>query len=204
MALLAACRLQGRQLSMPRKHKRKSHWYVVQVRSGAESRMCSQIERACRAHDEVATTEQGRVGLRECFTPRFKTQRKWNGVWQDVELPLLPGYVIADAENPVQLAAAMRSVRDLSKLLAGGETYEYLDEDEHAWLERQTHKGDRVVPMSFARRVGDVVEVTEGPLKGHEGKIVKIDRQNSLAHLEFHAGQLTVRTKVGLAVLPGK
>ena len=38
---------------------------------------------------------------------------------------------------------------------------------------------------------------------GPMGVIEKVDRKNSLAHLEFHMGQMTIKTTVGLAVVPG-
>ena len=182
----------------------KPGWYVIQVRSSTEDGMCRRIEKACAVHDENAEGAASRVGLSECFSPRFRTQRKWEGEWRDVEHLLLPGYVIADVRNPVQLAEAIRKIRDLCRLLSNGETYEPLNKGEREWIEGQTKKGDRVVPMSFARKVnpGDSIEITEGPLSGFLGKVVKIDRANSLAHIELHVGQMTIKTKVGLAVMP--
>ena len=115
--------------------------------------MCHRIERACLEHDKAAEDEAHCTGLEECFSPRFKTQRKWKGEWQDVELLLLPGYVIADAKNPSQLADATREIRDLCRLLSDGEAYVPLDEAERMWIERQTRKGERIIPMSFAYKI---------------------------------------------------
>ena len=187
---------------MPGKNAIRSNWYVIQVRSTTERAICRQVEQVCAEHDEAAEDDASRVGLRECFSPRFKTQRKWKGQWQDVEHLLFSGYVIADARNPEQLAIAISRISGLCRLLSSEEAYVPLNEGERAWVERQTHKGDRVIPMSFAHKVGDDLEVMEGPLKGYTGRILKVDRQNSLAHLEFHLGQMTIKTKVGLAVVP--
>ena len=189
---------------MAGKKDRKTAWYVIQVRTTMEDSMCRRIERACADHDAAAEDEAHFVGLEECFSPRFTTQRKRQGEWHDVDLPLLPGYVIADAGNPHQLAEAIRGIRDMCRLLTDGETYVPLDEGERAWMERQTGKGDRVIPMSVAYKVGDDVEICEGPLIGFSGRISRIDRSKSVAYLEFHVGQMTVKTKVGLAILPGE
>ena len=182
---------------------RKTAWYVIQVRTGMEDAMCRRIERMCLEHDETAENRRACVGLRECFSPRRMGQRKWKGEWQDVEYPLLPGYVIVDAENSDRLAEAIRGIRDLCKMLSDGETYLPLDDNERMWMNRKTERGNRIIPMSFARKVGDRIEVTDDSvLYGYEGIIKKIDRKNSLAHIEIHVGPITIKTKVGLGIIP--
>ena len=181
---------------------KQTSWYVIQVRTGMEESMCRRIERMCFEFDKAAEAESYCVGLKECFSPKFKTQRKWKGEWQDIEHLLLPGYVIADAENPARLADAIRGIRDLCRLLSCGETYMPLEQGERIWMERQTQKGNRVIPMSFAYKVGEELEISEGPLKGFYGQISRIDRSKSTAYLELHFGQMTIKTKVGLGILP--
>ena len=63
----------------------KVTWYVVQVQTGRERAMCELIERVA---------PKCLVG--ECFTPRYQTQKKFDGEWRDAEQLLLPGYVIVD------------------------------------------------------------------------------------------------------------
>ena len=178
-------------------------WYVIQVRTTMEDSMCRQIERACQEHDKAAKRKADRVGLKECFNPRFRTQRKWKGEWQNVEHSLLPGCVLADVKNPEQLAVAIRPIRDLCHLLSDGETYLPLDDNERMWMNRKTERGNRIIPMSFARKVGDRIEITDdSALYGYEGIIKKVDRKNSLAHIEIHVGPITIKTKVGLGIIP--
>ena len=181
----------------------RTGWYIIQVQSAAEQATCRKIERVCAEHDAAAPAGE-RVGLKECFSPRYKSQKKWKHEWRDVERPLLPGYVIAVVENPALLARGTSGLGTLCKLLTNGEAYSPLDEGERMWIESQTRKGDRVVPMSFAQKEGDVLVVTEGPLKGREGQIVKADRANSIAHIELHVGQITIKTEVGLGILPSR
>ena len=56
--------------------------------------------------------------------------------------------------------------------------------------------------MTMAYKKGDKVIITEGPLKNQEAMITKIDRRRNSAHIVIHAGQYTIRTTVGIAVLP--
>ena len=188
---------------MSDKRPTRSHWYVIQVRTTLEDAMCDKIARACREHDKNADDGDGCVDLLECFSPRYRTQRKWKGEWETVEWPLIPGYVIADTAHPAQLAEAIRGIRDLCRLLSDGETYEPLDERERTWIERWTGKGDRVIPLSFGKKLADGrVKVVEGPLEGCEGEIVEVNRKKSTAYLEFHVGRMAIKTMAGLAVMP--
>ena len=182
----------------------REKWYVIQVRTSTEDKMCRRIERACEEHDKVAKDKESRVYLRECFCPKYRTQRKRKGVWQNIDLPQIPGYVIAVTAHPAQLAEAIKEIHDMCKLLSDGEEYQPLNEDERAWVDMRTARGNRVIPMSFARKVGDQIEMTDGPLKGYEGSIVAINRSKSTAYLEFHVGPIRIKTRVGLAVLPGE
>lgn len=177
-------------------------WYAVQVSSGQERKLARMIEVACAEAPEGGAGE-GRLLLDECFAPRYRAQKKMRGEWRGVERALMPGYLIAVTDDPVALAQRLRRISDFCRVVKAGQAYVPLDDFERAWLEANTSRGDRVVPMSFGRKVGDVLEVTQGPLKGHEGRIVGVRRSDSLATLEFHVGSVKIKTTVGLGILPG-
>lgn len=192
----------GGQATQSLSRQRHLEWYVIQVQSGQERRMCRLIQASCAEYNDIAE-EGDSFFLDECFAPRFRSQKKWRGEWRDVERPLMPGYLIAVVDEPDRLVQRLRTIPDLCRMVKPGETYLPLTEYERSWVDAYTEKGDRVVPMSFGHRDGDGVTVTQGPLKGREGQIVKVDRSNSLAHLEFHVGQIRIKTTVGLGIVPG-
>lgn len=178
-------------------------WYAVQVMSGQERKMTRLIEVACAEADEE-NPDGVRFELDEVFVPRYRAQKKMRGEWREVERLLMPGYVIASVDNPVEFALVLRRrVSGFCNVVKIGQTYVPLNAYERAWLEASTNRGDRAVPMSFGRKVGDMLEVTSGPLKGHEGRITKVKRSDSLAFLEFHVGPMKIKTTVGLGILPG-
>lgn len=186
---------------MPR--TRKTDWYVVQVTSGQERRMCELIEATCAEANEQASGDGDRLVLDECFSPRFIAQRKRRTGWTDTEHSFLPGYMIAVVDDPAGLARVLRAIPEFCRVVPVGKTYVPLDETERSWLEASTGRDDRVIPMSFGYRDDDgVLTVVNGPLKGHEGQIVKVNRAASLAHLEFHVGGKTIKATVGLGVVP--
>lgn len=183
---------------------RAADWYVIQVETGREIAACEDIARVCaQAERHLACAAGDRACaklLHECFAPRYKTQYKRHGKWHDEERLLLPGYVVAVTSNPWELVRKLGVVPRFTKLLTMGETFVPLGKDDRAWIERWTSEGNRTIPMSVAYKEGDQLVVTEGPLKGYEGMIVRVRRRLNLAELEIHAGQITIHTTVGLAV----
>jgi transcriptional antiterminator NusG len=172
---------------------------VVQVQSGREDQVRHVIERACAEADAASDGEEQL--LDECFCPRYQTQTKVRGEWCYVERSLLPGYVIAVTRQSGRLAHLLRGVSEFTRLLAVGEAFVPLSAEERAWMERFTKPGERTIPMSFAYRKGDALVVTEGPLKGMEGVIERINRKKSLAYVQMKVGGKKVTTTVGLGIV---
>ena len=178
----------------------RARWYVIQVLGGQEGRSCTLIEAACTDMYD----NQGVAVLSEVFCPRYITRRKYKGEWREVERSLLPGYVIAVTSNASALRERLWHVNALTKLLMFGGEFVPLRDEERAWIEENTAKGNRVIPLSIAVKDGDSVVVTEGPLKGHEAQIIRINRRKCVATLELNVGGKRVTTQVGLAVLSGE
>ena len=82
------------------------------------------------------------------------------------------------------------------------ESFTHLTADEVAWLNAFTDVETHVVEMSEGIITeSDRVLVTKGPLRGHEGQIVRIDRHRRIAELEVHMFGRTKRIKVGLEIV---
>ena len=180
---------------------KKSDWYVIQVRTGSERRMCDLIAKTVEVHN-AATAFEDMIRLEECFSASFMTQKKIHGKYVEVERLLMPGYVVAVTSTPTQLAEVLRGIRAFCRILAVGDRYIPLAGPERAWLEETTKVNARLLPMSFGFKVGDTLTVTKGPLQGYEAIISRADRENSLAHVEVHVGPMTVKATVGLGILP--
>lgn len=178
----------------------RQRWYVIQVQTGREQAMCKRIERVCSEADIVRA--DGEHLVEEVFTPRYKTRIKFRGEWQDAIKLLLPGYLIAVTAHPEELHELLRNMSDFTRLLTMGESFVPLRDEECQWIDEWTTKGDRVVEMSLAVASGNSWAIYEGPLKGHEGMIVKVNRHKCLAVIEMHVGQMRVHAPVGLAIVP--
>lgn len=178
----------------------RSEWYVVQVETGRERNACQVIQRVCESGSNGGP--EGENILEECFSPTYEYRRKQHGEWVTSEMLLLPGYVIAVTRDPWKLEHALRRTPAFTRLLSMGMTFLTLSADDRSWIENWTTQGNRTIPMSVAYKEGDKIVVTDGPLVGQEAMIVRVNRRKRVAHLEIHAGQLTIHTTVGLEVLP--
>lgn len=165
-------------------------WYVVQVRGGQENAVVAALRRMA-----------GSGVLEECFSPRWRTQRKIRGEWQSVERLLLPGYVVAVTDAPRELDEALRRVPGFTRLLRNERGFTPLDKDEVAWIGRHAQGADRVIPLSKAVKAGDEVVVVEGPLKDRWFQVKRIDRRRATAYVEMDFLGRKKEVPIGLMVI---
>lgn len=171
----------------------RSKWYVVQVVSGKEHRVCELLEH-----------HVGAGVIEECFCPAYATQRKVKGEWQECQTLLFPGYVIVVTRDATELKARLGGVTEFTRLLSLGGRFTALTGAERAWICAYTQQGERVMPMSMAVMEGDQVRVVQGPLLGQEALIDHVDRRRSTAYIEFEMFGRRIKTKIGLGVVAKK
>ena len=168
----------------------EEQWYVIQVRSGKEEwvmRCCAlMIDDPC---------------LRKSFLPFSKRLRKVRGEWIEREEILFPGYVFMISEDPTRLYQALKKIPDLTKMLGKDKEEIYpLPEDEVAFL-KSFGKEEQIVEISSGYIEGDRIIVEQGPLKGKEGLIRRIDRHKRIAEIEIEFLGERRKAKVGLEIV---
>lgn len=165
-------------------------WYVIQVRSKAEEK----IKKTC----EMMISEDV---LKEAFIPKNKRLKKMNGHWIEVEEILFSGYVFLVSDHPNELYLELKKVPDLTKMLGHIENEIYPLYDEEVEFLKSFSDEDHVVEVSTGFIENEVVRITQGPLKGREGIITKIDRHKRMAIIEVELFGKTTQAKVGLEIV---
>lgn len=163
--------------------------YVVQVIGGRESTARSLLYK--HAFDCVD----------ECFLPKYELMKRKEGEWHKVKKPLFPGYLFVRTNNPGQLSARMRAIPVFMRLLGSNDQFIPLAPDELLWFNTFTDMGKYLVEMSRGVIEGDRVIVTEGPLKGHEALITKINRHKRLAYVDLHMFGRDRSVSIGLEIV---
>lgn len=164
--------------------------YVVQVVGGREERMRRAIAR------RLGTLAE------DCFVPECELGKKVHGTWKPVRSLLFPGYVFVQTAEPRALYEALPKINGLTRMLGvDGNSFGSLSDDEVAWLDAVTSGGTHAMGISQGVQEGDHIVVTEGPLRGREADIVKVDRHKRLAWLEVRMFGRQTQVKVGLEVV---
>ena len=162
-------------------------WYVIQVRGGTEH----VVMNYCNQHRQVRE---------EIFVPLYKRKKKFHGIWTEETSVLFPGYVFIATDDVEDLFDRLRKVPKLTKILKTGEEFVSLYPDEVKLLNRLAGK-DRVVEMSYGYIEGDDIMVTEGPMKGWEGRIKRLDRHKRTGIIQVQIFGQTTEVTVGLEIV---
>ncbi len=165
--------------------------YVMQVATGRELKTIGLIERVL-----------GQMPRVRLYAPRFIYHKKFQGVWQEVEELLTPGYVYLEASSAAidDIVRRLRAVPAMTKVLTQDGKIIPLSQDEVAWIVRLTGE-DHMVEPSIGVIEGDRVSITSGPLRGMESQIKKIDRHKRLAYMEVKFLGRTKLIKVGVEIV---
>ena len=116
-------------------------------------------------------------------------------------LPAFPGYLICVTSQVDELADKLRRVRSLTKILGNDNAFIPLTEDERAWVQKVTQKDQRTVGESVGYMEDGKLVIVEGPLKGREDWVRKVNHRKRLAYLEMPMGGRTVRAQAGLQMV---
>jgi transcription termination/antitermination protein NusG len=136
-------------------------WYALQVKSRSE-----QI-----AHTHLCA--RGFVAL----LPQYKSRRRWSDRYQEITLPLFPGYVFCQIDilnrRPVITTPGVVSI------VGAGSLPVAIEEAEMAAIQTVVNSGIASEPWRYLQ-VGQNVRVTDGPLCGLEGILVDLGRHSHL------------------------
>ncbi len=103
-------------------------------------------------------------------------------------------------ERPKELLQELRKINGWKTLLKAGEDILYISTAEEEFLKEfgSDRSGGSCYPEASSR--ASRIIVTEGPLKGHEANIRRIDRHKRLAFLELHLFSEVIHTRVALEI----
>ena len=105
------------------------------------------------------------------------------------------------SDDPTRLYQELKKIPDLTKMLGREKEEIYpLPQDEVAFL-KAFGEEDQVVDISRGCIEGDAVIVEQGPLKGKEGLIRRIDRHKRIAEIEIEFLGERRKAKVGLEIV---
>lgn len=168
---------------------KKDNWYVIQVLSGKEFKTAEDIKWLL---DEKI--------YEKCFVPAWEKQYRRQGKTFFVKRPLFSGYLIIVSEHIEEVSAALWQTAEFKRLLKTGDVITSMSEEE---VSRFLSLADENFNISLSKGFieGDTITITEGPLRGKEGMIKKIDRHKREAFVEVPFLSSSTRVRVPLEIV---
>lgn len=154
------------------------YWYILFTRTGQEENIKTHLAKLLDAD------------LSMPFIPILETLFKTKGLVKKEYQPLFPGYVFIESVLPSMdflncINKIIHSFEDIFKILKYGDSNEIaLQEHEKNMLLRLSND-NHCIESSSGFIVGNKVYINDGPLKGFESIIKKIDRHKRQAIIEL-------------------
>ena len=177
-------------------------YYVIFVGSGNEAKTEQLIRRT--ASEGLCT---------ECFHPVRHMKRKLRGEWKHLYTKLLPGYVFVESSDIKALHKSLIMTPGFKKILRteddeGGYDFYALTKSEVNWLMAicgKMNESEKIKPVIELSQVGfdenDKAVILDGPLKGREAMVKKINLHRRTADLEVGFMGRTVILSVGIELV---
>ena len=141
----------------------EAKWYVVHTYSGYENKVASNLEK-------TVENRQLQDLIQEIRVPTEKvTEITDSGKRKEVERKIFPGYVIVKMVMTDESGYAGRNIRGCTGFVGPSSKPNPLTEDEVARLGIEK----REVEVSY--KVGDSVNIVDGPLEGFIGTVEEMD-----------------------------
>ncbi len=166
-------------------------WYVIQVQTRHELDMMKR----CR--------EEAAVDGEDIFAIQAERLFRTRGMLELRTQVAFPGYLFAETPDIISLRMRLRSIPELTKILSIGETMTPIHPDEEALL-RKLGGEDHIIRRSEGYKEGDRLVVTNGPMKGTEGRVRWTDRHKHMAGLEVDLLGQKIIVKLGVDILEVK
>lgn len=165
-------------------------WYVLYVMGGRERKILELLNQK----DEI-----------KAFTPLKEVVHRVQGKRVVVKKPLFPSYVFLETElSPKVFRQAMlrykSQISGILKELKYDDDISALSTEERAYLEGLMDEGHNVRLSKGEILDGEVI-ITEGPLKGYESNIIRIDRHKRRAILNVRMNNRDMNVDVSLEIV---
>ena len=148
-----------------------SKWYVLQVYSGHENKVKIRIEKLI----ENMKVQDGESEIKEVMVPTEEVTEFRNGKKVKIEKKLYPGYVLINMLANEETLYTLNNTQGIIKVAGGGIKPHPLSESEvNKIIRREVRPAAVGVREEMPYKVGDFVEVVDGPFTEFRGSIEEL------------------------------
>ena len=141
-------------------------YYVIQVKSRGEKKYLELAEAIVRPRNISV------------FWPRRNLRVRRAGLWHNVQSPIFPGYVFLETDSiGPELYWALKRVPGFVRFLRQNQDIQPMPERDARILATLLSLGEVVSKSTATFDRNNRIRIVEGPLKGMEGRIVRVNRR---------------------------
>ena len=153
-------------------------FFALQIWTGDEARFLS-----------IATQRVHDTGVR-FYWPRRSLRIKRGGSWKESLAPIFPGYMFLQAESvDPGLFGTLKEAPGVLRFLLSNENIVALERADQELLTHFLGFGEIVAKSLVYFDENKRIRVVSGPLKGMEGRIVRVDRRKGRAKVRLEMYQ---------------
>lgn len=164
-------------------------WYVLYCPNQKEE----ELLKACKRH-------LTREALEDAFVLTYDRMRRYNGAWHLERQPLFPQYLFLESRNEERLKDELKQYTQVFSVLESSGKLVRVEPEEEKLLRMLCGAGHHSQMSRGYIRDGQTV-VTEGPLRGRENLIRKIDRHKRIARVGMPSAGRFREMQVGLEIV---
>ncbi len=166
-------------------------FYAVQVWTGSEPRFLTAARKAA-------------AGDASLVWPRRSLRIRRAGVWRDSLAPVFPGYLFVRAPAlDSELYAAIRRAPGFLRFLPSNDSIVALGSKDQDLLSHFLAFGEVVDKSIVTFDENRRIRVVSGPLKGLEGRIIRVDRRKGRARVKLELYEDSFEIDFGFEALEG-
>ena len=166
-------------------------FYAVQIWTGSEFRFLAAARRA--AGEDAAL-----------IWPRRSLRIRRGGIWRDSLAPVFPGYLFVQAPRvDTDLYASLRRSPGFLRFLPSNDNIVALGQKDQQMLSHFLAFGEVVDKSMVTFDENRRIRVVSGPLKGLEGRIIRVDRRKGRARVKLELYEDSFEIDFGFEALEG-
>ncbi|MFO8041772.1 MAG: antiterminator LoaP [Alkalispirochaeta sp.] len=173
-----------------------AQFYVFQILTGEEQRFITLAENALL---------RNRLDDTRVWWPRRKLTIRRRGRKMRTLAPLFPGYLIVEAPTiDARRLRTLRSCTGFVRFLKSNQDIRPLQGQDLELVRHFLSFGEIVEQSKVTFDVDNRIVVQEGPLKGLEGRIIKVDKRKGRAKVQLDMYDNSFRIDLGFEVMAEK
>jgi transcriptional antiterminator NusG len=166
-------------------------FFAVQIWTGSETRF-------------LAAARKAAGGDASLIWPRRSLRIRRGGIWRDSLAPVFPGYLFVQAPRvDTDLYASLRRSPGFLRFLPSNDNIVALGQKDQQMLSHFLAFGEVVDKSMVTFDENRRIRVVSGPLKGLEGRIIRVDRRKGRARVKLELYEDSFEIDFGFEALEG-